>query len=67
MDGYIKGNGCFRSNISPNKFIDFRIFFLEGFFIVDLSLIILNSIYFACGEFRIITDLWDVKSNQGEG
>jgi hypothetical protein len=30
-------------------------------------LVILNSIYVACGEFGIITKLWGVKSNQGGG
>jgi hypothetical protein len=64
MDGYIRGNRCFRSRISPCKFIDFRSLFLKGLFIRGLGLVILNSVYIACGDLGIVIDLWGVGSNQ---
>jgi hypothetical protein len=57
MEGYIKGNDCFRSMISPNKFINFKSFFMKGLFISGLSLVSLNSVYVACVDLEIITNL----------
>jgi hypothetical protein len=57
MGGSIKSNGFFRSRIPPNKFIDFRSFFLKCFFIRGLGLIILDSVYMACEGVGIIVDL----------
>jgi hypothetical protein len=45
MGGYISNNGCFRTKIPPNKFIDFKSFFLKCFIIIGLGLIILDSVY----------------------
>jgi hypothetical protein len=54
MGGYITSNGCFRSRILPNKFINFRSFFLKGFSIRGLGLMILDSVYVARGGVRIV-------------
>jgi hypothetical protein len=62
MDGYMRGNRCFRSRISPCKFIDFRSLFLKGLFIRGLGLVILNSVYMACGDLGIVIDLWDSRT-----
>jgi hypothetical protein len=64
MGGYIRSNGCFRSRIPPNNFIDFKSFFLKSFFIKGLGLMILDSVYMACGGVRIVTDLWVVSREQ---
>jgi hypothetical protein len=67
MGGYITSNGCFRSRILPNKFINFRSFFLKGFSIRGLGLMILDSVYVARGGVRIVADLRGVRRNQGRG
>jgi hypothetical protein len=64
MGSYNRSNGCFRSRIPPNKFIDFISFFLKGFFIRGLGLMILDSVYMACKGVRIVADLWGVSGEQ---